>query len=367
MNTKQTEDRLTVLFYISGHGFGHSTRVIEVARHLPQEVRIIFKTTAPQWLYECYCDRPMEFAPLQMDVGVIQNDSLSLNAEKTLSAYEEIFHRAPGLIEQECDYVRREGVNLVAADIPPLAFDIAARAGVPSVGMTNFSWDWIYSPYVKRQPEYTWLMDEIRKSYGKCSLLLRLPFYGDLSAFPHIQDTPLVVRQPQGDREELRKRLGLDLSRKIVLLSFGGFDLERIPWERIGQMKEYQFIYFRSAVPAENVLHVPNGVLPHVDIVQLADLVLSKPGYGICAECIETQTPILYTDRGEFLEYDYLVEGLKRYARSLYIPQDELLAGNWSPWLEQAICLPPAREQLATDGAAIAARRMVELARCGLD
>jgi len=335
--------------------------MIEVARKLPPETRIIFKTLAPRWLYECYFERPLEFHPLQLDVGVIQQDSLSLDGERTLEAYAELLERLPGIIEREIDFARGERVSGIVADIPPAAFEIAAGAGVPSVALTNFSWDWIYAPYVKRRPEYAWLVEKIRQSYAQCDLLLRLPFHGDLSAFPTVEDTPLVVREPELARQALRRQLGLEPDSKVVLLSFGGFDLERIPWERVERMKDYRFIYFRCPVPARNVLHVANGKLPHVDIVRTADVVLSKPGYGICAECIRTQTPIVYTDRGEFPEYEYLVEGLQTYARSLYVPQGDLLAGNWERYLEEALRLPAARQTLPMNGAAVAAARILAL------
>ncbi len=351
----------TVLFYVSGHGFGHSTRCIEVARQLPEDVRVIFRTSAPRWLYECYFERPLEFRPLQLDVGVIQTDSLTLDAKRTLEAYAAMLEEAPRLIESESQFVREEGVDVIVGDIPPAAFEIAARAGIASVALGNFSWDWIYGPYIKQHPEYGWLIESIRQAYSKCDLLLRLPFYGDLSVFPQIVDNPLVVRSPQCSREELRQRLRIERDSKVALLSFGGFDLERIPWERVERMSGYHFIYFRQAVSAHNVRHISNGSMPHVDIVQMSDVVLSKPGYGICAECVRTQTPIIYTDRGEFLEYERLVEGLHAYGRALHIPQAELVAGHWEPYLEQALELLPTKRMLPTDGGRIAAERIMAL------
>ena len=38
----------------------------------------------------------------------------------------------------------RNGFDLVVGDVPPLAFEAAAEAGVDSVAVANFSWDWIY-------------------------------------------------------------------------------------------------------------------------------------------------------------------------------------------------------------------------------
>ena len=369
-----SKSKPTMLFYVSGHGFGHSTRVIEVARQLPDSIRVIFKTSAPRWLYECYYNRPLEFYPQELDVGVVQLDSLALDEKKTLETYARMLDRFPSLIESERRFVQSEGVDLIVGDIPPVAFDIANAAGIPSAGLANFSWDWIYRPYVEYHLEYAWVIDKIRESYAKCNLLLRLPFHGDFSAFPNIKDVPLVVRSPAVDqpdcsnehqRESLICRIGLRPDKQTILLSFGGFDLERIPWDKIEKMEKYQFLYFRYPVKAANVIHVSNGVFPHVDMVQLSDVVLSKPGYGICAETIKTQTPLVYTDRGEFLEYDCLVEGLKRYARSLYIPQKDLLEGRWEPYLEQALHLPEAENPLQSDGALVAAKYLLSLLDTG--
>ena len=65
------------------------------------------------------------------------------------------------------------------------------------------------------------------------------------------------------------------------------------------------------------------------DIVHAMDVVISKPGYGIIAECVANQTALLYTSRGEFAEYDVLVAGLPRYLRAAFIDHGALFAGDW--------------------------------------
>lgn len=357
-------DKSVILYYVSGHGFGHSTRAIEVGRHLAPYARVIFRSSAPKWLYECYYGPGLEFHPVELDCGVIQHDSLLLDEKKTLETCADLLNRSADRMIAEAEFAQACGARLIVADIPPLAFEIAARAGLPSAGMANFSWDWIYGPYVEDYPEYRWLIDRIRQSYAKCGLLLRLPFHGGLTAFPRMEDIPLVVRAPgSGSRETVCARLGVDPGKKLVLLSFGGFDLARLPWDSIAELKDYRFLYFRSPVDVPNVVYLSPGSFAHIDLVRVCDVVMTKPGYGICAECIRTQTPMIYTDRGEFLEYDYLVEGLERYGRARYMPQQELVAGDWEDYLTRALQLPPAKESMRTDGAEVAAQRLLEL--CG--
>jgi hypothetical protein len=85
------------------------------------------------------------------------------------------------------------------------------------------------------------------------------------------------------------------------------------------------------------------------------DVVLTKPGYGIISECIANDTAMLYTSRGNFVEYDVLVREMPRYLRCAFIGHDDLFAGRWQDALDRVRAMPPPPERPATDGAATAA------------
>ena len=70
------------------------------------------------------------------------------------------------------------------------------------------------------------------------------------------------------------------------------------------------------------------------DLVGACDAVMTKPGYGIVAECIANGTPMVYTARGRFAEYDCLVAGIEAHLPNAFISQDDLHAGRWSDALE---------------------------------
>ena len=78
----------TVFFYTSGHGFGHAVR--DAAR-----------------FYAMFDERA----------------------------------------DREAAALQETRVDLVVGDIPPLAFEAAGRAGIPSIALGNFTWDWIYAAY----------------------------------------------------------------------------------------------------------------------------------------------------------------------------------------------------------------------------
>ena len=90
------------------------------------------------------------------------------------------------------------------------------------------------------------------------------------------------------------------------------------------------------------------------DLVRAADVVVTKPGYGIVAEAIANDTAILYTSRGRFAEYDVLVQNMPRFVRCRFIDQADLLAGRWRGHLDRLLDQPPPAEVAVTDGAQVA-------------
>ena len=51
------------------------------------------------------------------------------------------------------------------------------------------------------------------------------------------------------------------------------------------------------------------------DLVRAVDVVVTKPGYGIISECLANDTALLYTSRGDFREYQVLVDAMPTFLR----------------------------------------------------
>ncbi len=342
-------------FYITGHGFGHSTRMAALAAALAQRIpglQLSLITTAPEWLLRRDLQHPFSYRQQALDVGVIQQDSLHLDPAGTLAAYAKLYGDLPGVVEDEAARLRREGVDLVVADIPPAAFRVARQAGLPGVGISNFTWDWIYAEYVALLPEYARVVRAIRDDYAQADLFLRLPFHGPCDAFPVVRDIPMIARRARLPRDVVRRRLGLNGARPVVLLSFGGFEIQGIDWDQVETLQEYCFLATQPTPrPLGNVRLVTLEEFSYVELIAQADAVITKPGYGIVSDCLANRTPVLYTSRGQFAEYGRLVAGLEQFGVSGFIENRDLLAGNWRAALEALLCRPRAWPDLASDGA----------------
>jgi len=94
--------------------------------------------------------------------------------------------------------------------------------------------------------------------------------------------------------------------------------------------------------------------------VAAVDVVLTKPGYGIIAECAANDTALVYASRGDFAEYAVLVEAMPRRLRCAYIEQRDLFAGRWAPVVRQVLDQPPPTARPATNGAQVVARGLAE-------
>jgi len=355
--------------YVSGHGYGHATRTAEVLRALRErapDLGLAVVSTAPSRLFEDAVAGPFEMRRLECDVGLAQRDALEIDEPGTAAAWQRFMAGWPALVEQEAAWLRARGVKLVVGDVPPLAPAAAAAAGLPCAVLANFSWDWVYRHYAGRSAVLGAAADWAAEQYRRTRLLLKLPFAGDLSAFPAIEEIPLVARRPRVGREEARRRLGLGTG-PLVLVSFGGIGLPGLALEAFAPLRSFRFVLsdgdgplpanVRRVAAAELVAHG----MGYVDLVGAADVVLSKPGYGIVSDVIGAGVRLAYTDRGDFPEYPILVREMVRWLPAVHVPKAELLAGRVGDALD-AVLSQPRPETPDTSGAAVAAQRLLALA-----
>jgi hypothetical protein len=346
---------MLIVVYISGHGFGHASRQIELIREVcgqRRDVRVIVRTSAPRWLFAPVEHAAVEVQTLETDTGVVQFDSLSLDEEQTVGNAARFFADFERRVAVEAELIRGLGASLVVGDVPPLACAAAERARIPSLVIGNFTWDWIYGAYPAFDRIAPEVIPAIRRAYAATTRALRLPLHGGFEPMTAVtRDIPFIARRSTRDAAETRARLGLTGDRPIVLTSFGGYGAD-LPIEALRRGGRLTILDVRREPPA--------GLL-YQDLVAAADVVVSKPGYGIVSECAANGTALLYTSRGRFIEYDVFVAEMPRVLRCRYIAQADLFAGRWADAVD-ALMAQPAVERPPVDGAAVAAREVIGMA-----
>jgi L-arabinokinase len=342
--------------YVTGHGFGHATRlgaVLREVRALAPDLPLAVVAAVPEPLLRRALPLPFSLRAARVDVGLVQRDALVIDEAATAAAcaaFEEAWDRR---VAEEAAFLRASGARAVLADVPPLAFAAAARAGLPAVGLANFGWDWIYRHLAPREPRLAASAALAARAYGAAELLLELPFAGDLAAFPRREAVGLVARRPRVAREDARRRLGLD-GRPAVLFSFGGVGLAEPTGPALAGAPELQL------VPGAALSHeaLAGLGLDYPDVVGASDVVVTKPGYGIVADAIAAGARLVYTERGDFPEYPILVRGMVRWLAAEHVSNADLRAGRVAEPIRRVLARPaPAPPELG--GARRAAERIL--------
>ncbi len=350
--------------YVSGHGFGHASRVAEVLRALRGRVPIHVRSEAPHWFFQ-QADPRAECSAAPIDVGMRQPNGLELDLPASLAAHERLLAEWDGSVRREADFLRGIGATAVLADIPPLACAAAQAARLPALALGNFSWDWILDFYAPAEPRWRPIVARYRAAYGLAEALLRLPLHGDFPAFGRFTDVPLVVARTRREPDDVFRALGLDAGdpRPLVLVSFGGMGTGPLAFHRPDALEPYRFCGFGPRPEGWRghwtSLTTPLG-FGHADLMAACQVVLGKPGYGLVAESIAHRTRFLYLARADFRETPVLIDSLHTLGCAREISHSDFFAGRWRDDLDALLEVPAEFSDAPTHGADVVADHVLK-------
>jgi len=360
--------------YLSSHGYGHAVRsaaiIDEIARCRP-DARVHVITGAPCFLFAQVCRerKNVHLRSVATDFGLVQKDPRFFSLQETAERLESLITDAGSLIEREREFLVRENIAAVWCDLPFLPFESARREGIPAVGLGNFSWDWVYEYYRSVHPAFGHAAELAAACYQTAGLYLKLPFSPPAPAFPLQEEIPLACRSPRLERAEVRRMLKLGDSQRVVLIAFSGLSLSASARARLESIPETVFL-----IPAPMQLEISNGIsVPagEPDFASLclaADVLVTKPGYGIVTDAITCDTPIVYTDRGDFPEVPWLEQLIRHSLGGASLAMTQFEEGDWEGALQAAVDALNKKRQdgqsrMRTDGTPLAAQRF--LGFCG--
>jgi L-arabinokinase len=361
----------TIVWLISSHGFGHAARDIEVVNEIGRtrpEVRIVMRSRVPRSFIERSARVAVELQPADTDTGVAQIDSLHIDQEATARQAASFYEQFGARVTAEAETLRELGATLVVGDIPPLACAAAARAGIPSIVLGNFTWDWIYAAYLGFELLAPGVIDVIGAAYALATRALRLPLHGGFDAMRAVvRDVPFIARRSHRSRDDVRVALGLGPNETVVLASFGGHSLG-LDYGAIASRNPFRLLLTdyecANGDHAHNLVRVTQadlaaGGLKYEDLIAAADVVVGKPGYGIVSECVANGTALLYARRDRFAEEDIFERDMPALLRCRQIEPEVLMAGNWRNDIAALLAQPSPAAAPSTDGAAVAAGEIV--------
>jgi hypothetical protein len=377
-----------VLFAITGHGYGHATRSLAIARLLRSfypGTRITYSTSVPREFLDRSGahlasaggrgaqDAPAEtLRPMGYEPGTAEASCFEVDVSATRALYRPFADEIEERIEADAKLLREGGYRGVISDIASIPIAAAARAGLPSIAISNFTWDWILDPLLQGDPALAGLPRVLASHYGRGDIYLRLPFHPPDHPFKKAVDLPLIGRSASLSREDALRRLGLpvDSRRPLVLVSIGGLKVGKWPRTLVQDSRGMDFVVVGD-LPIDfsesRALFLPDDLgklLGFADLVRAADVVLAKPGYGTCSECAANGTPMVGIERRGFAETPWLTGGLGRYVAYRDLSLEDFFAGRWEAPLSEVVRAGRSAP-LAENGAEAAVRSIGEVLGLG--
>ena len=353
----------TIACFVSPHGFGHAARACAVIESLSQsrpELRFHIFTTVPRWFFAESLSGCFEYHHCSTDIGLVQVSPLEEDLEATVDALDRAPWRDSSLVEALARTIGRLGCALVLADISPLGLRIARRAGLPSVLVENFTWDWIYLTIDATGPLGAH-GDELAADFAAVDLRIQTtPVCRTVAGA--IQVGP-VARAPRETRVATRRRLRIPEADQMVLASMGG-----VGWD-YGSLDgmtgaDGPWVVVPGGAESERrrgrLLELPfHSTFFHPDLVHAADVVVGKLGYSTVAEVYQAGIALAYVERPQFPESPVLARFVDRELTSVVLEVRAFATGEWLPGVHEALAAPR-KAPAGGDGAEEAAAAILD-------
>jgi len=365
MKTDRTKK--PIAYFISPHGFGHAARASAVMSAVfeadPSACFEIF-TTVPSWFFEDSINGSYRYHPLETDLGLVQASPLHSDLLKTVERLSRFIPFKESQISGLARTMDQLNCQLVICDIAPMGIAVAREAGLRSVLVENFTWDWVYREYEGThgglRPHATYLGKLFREAdYHVQAQPVCSPGSADLTVLP-------VSRRARRSKKEVRQSLGIPDNTKMVLVTMGG-----VPDDYRGlkglSLPENLFVVIpgagRFVEKAQNLITLPHrSDFFHPDLVMAADAVIGKVGYSTLAEVYHAGVPFGYIKRPNFKESDILAAFIERHMSGVPIDEQGFRTGEWISRVPRLLKMPRIRRG-CPNGAAQVAQFVVNLLR----
>jgi UDP:flavonoid glycosyltransferase YjiC (YdhE family) len=340
-----------IAYFITPHGFGHAARaaaIMAALQEIDPAIQFDIFTQVPRWLFQDSLVRSFHYYYVCTDIGLVQTTSLREDLPATVRRLNAFFPCDRALVATLAALLRSASCALVLCDIAPLGLLAAKAAGVPSVLIENFTWDWIYQGYVQEEARLARHIAYLQSLFAVADYHVQTepvccPSLADLT-------TPPVSRKPQRSTSQARTQLGLPMQAPAVLLTMGGVPESYAFLSQLHQHRDIFFVVLGAGNALErqdNVVLLPyrSAIFPP-DLIYACDAVVSKTGYSTLAEVYHAGVPFGYVVRQQFREGPVLDAYITAHMSGLAITELEFHSGAWLSYLPELLALPrqPQRE-----------------------
>lgn len=326
------QDRIA--YFITPHGFGHAARasaVMDAVHNIDPSVTFDIFTTVPRWFFEDSVSGPFTYTEFPTDVGLIQKTPFSHDLKQTIETLDQFIPFDSARVGDAAALLKQRACRLVVCDIAPIGISIAAKAGIPSILIENFTWDWIYEDFIHADARIGRHVDFLRKIYRSAAYHVQTfpvchPLNVDMTTGP-------ISREVRMPRVRVREALGIPTENKIVLITTGGIQEKYRFLKNLFEQREIYFVVPGGSERPErhdNLILLPHrSDFFHPDLVNVADVVIGKAGYSTIAEVYHAGVPFGYVPRSKFRETAELVVFIEKEIKGCHVGIEDFQTGKW--------------------------------------
>ena len=303
----------TIAYYISDYGFGHASRSIAIIRTLfnrsNHELKIIIcHSFALSFLKESLRGLNVEFRNVATDVGyVLKPRSMDVDKELLTRKYLEFTNEWNSKTKEEKIFLQKKNIDFVISDISPLPFMPAKELGIPSAGVSNFTWHSAYKGLIEEEH-----LDEFDNAYRSMDSFYALASSKEVHWSSEIRDYGFIAREV--NREEtfsIRQKLNPNKDKLVIYLGLGMKVDTKLEDLKLWNSPNCIFIVSNNIeVNVPNVYKIPANSTESQNYIAAADIVITKAGWGTVSEAVLNNKPLLILDRRNMNEdrntIDYL-------------------------------------------------------------
>jgi hypothetical protein len=338
-------DAPRIAYFISPHGFGHATRAAAIMAALQERdaaIQFDIFTQAPEWLFRDSLPGGFDYHDVLTDLGMVQHSALEADLDATIRRLDTFLPFDQALIQALAQQIRTLGCCLVMCDIAPMGIVVAEAAGVPSILVENFTWDWIYQPHAEA---YRGMRPHIRYLQDRFSAANYCIQTEPICAVrPAALTTAPVYRTATAHAAATRSRLGVSSDAQVVMLTMGGIPGQYPFVQQLMAYPDLVFVIPGGAAERQqqgNVILLPHrSEFFHPDLVYAADAVVGKVGYSTVSEVYAAGIPFGYILREDFREAPALAAYIEQHMPGFKIDQERFHNGQWLTCLPQLLALP---------------------------
>ena len=357
---------MRLLVAISHHGLGHLAQAAPVLAALaelrPECEFLIWSGVAPAAL-AARIRAPFRQRFEAADAGLVMHDAVRVDLEASRAAYLALHRDWDARVAREAAWLHAEGITGVLADVACLPLAAAAAAGIPGIALCSLNWVDVAAAYLGGQPGMAPVLAQMAAAYRSARLFLRALPAMPMDWLDNAEALPPIAARGRDRRVELRARLGLNAEERLLLLGFGGVAYQAAtPLPEVAGARWLAPDDWPAAGAGRRADLIPfaRTGMPFLDLLACCDTLITKVGYGSFVEAAVAGVPVLYIDRPDWPETPFLAGWLRDNGRAAAIGEAALFDPAIADRLAE-LWAQPARPAPAAPGAAVAARRLLEM------